>query len=194
MTIEVTPVVSGPGGMATYIDYTIDLPTASGADIRSASGAIDARGLRGALRLESASGDIDAHDLAGALSATTASGAIRAANIGGDAQLRSISGTIRAAGIDRLAEARTTSGEIDVNGTFLRGAQISSTSGDVTARVPLSTAISVDASSFSGDVSSNLPLTNRSTGPHRLTGALAGGGPPLTIHTTSGAIRLLSSS
>jgi hypothetical protein len=110
MTIEATPVVFGPGDMASYVDYTIDVPAGLGAEIRSASGSINLQGLAGPVHLNTASGDIDAHDLGGTLSAGTSSGAIRASNVKGDAQLSTISGSILAVGVDRLVEARTTTG------------------------------------------------------------------------------------
>jgi hypothetical protein len=62
----------------------------------------------------------------------------------------------------------------------------------VVVRVPSMTAFNVDASSFSGDVSSDLALANRTVGPHNFAGAVNGGGPLVSIHTTSGAIRLIS--
>jgi hypothetical protein len=192
MTIEATPVVFGPGNMASYVDYTIDVPAGLAADIRSASGSITVLGLGGAVHVESASGDVDVRGLGASLSAATASGAIRASDVAGDAQLRSISGSIVAAGVDRLGEAQTTSGEIDLNVAFTRPAQISSVSGEVTVRVPPTTAMNVAVTSFSGDVSSNLPLTNRLVGPHNLAGALSGGGPTVSVRTTSGSIRLVS--
>jgi DUF4097 and DUF4098 domain-containing protein YvlB len=192
MIIEATPVVFGPGTMATYVDYTIDVPAGLGADIRSASGSINLQDLAGAVHLNTASGDIDAHDLGGTLSAGTSSGAIRVSNVKGDAQLSTISGSILALGVDRLAEARTTSGQVNLNVAFTRPAQISSTSGEVIVRVPPATAFNVDASSFSGAVTSDLAMTNRAVGPHNLAGAVGGGGPTVSIHTTSGTIRLIS--
>jgi putative adhesin len=192
MTIEATPVVFGPGEMASYIDYTIDVPAGLGANVRSASGSVNLQGLAGAVNLNSASGNIDAHDLGGTLSARTSSGAIRVSNVTGDAQLSTISGSILAVGVDRLTEARTTSGDVNLNVAFTRQVQISSTSGEVIVRVPPAPAFNVDASSFSGDVSSDLALTNRTVGPHNLAGAVGRGGPTVSIHTTSGTIRLIS--
>jgi Putative adhesin len=83
------------------------------------------------------------------------------------------------------------SGDVNLNVAFTRPAQISSTSGEVIVRVPPARAFNLDASSFSGDATSDLALTNRAVGPHNLTGAVGGGGPAVSIHTTSGTIRLI---
>jgi putative adhesin len=174
LTIAPVPASSGASLMNTYVDYTIEVPAGVGADIRSASGDIDVRGIDGAL------------------SAVSTSGAIRASDVAGDVQLRSTSGAISATGVDRLTRAQSTSGRINLNGAFAEAAQISSMSGEITVRFAPSASVRVDASSVSGDVTGDLGLTRRTTGSHSLAGVLGQGGSTMSIHTTSGGIRLLS--
>jgi hypothetical protein len=189
LTIDAPQVGPGPFG---YVDYTIDVPARMGAEIRSASGSIDIRGLAGPVRLETASGDIDARDLTSSVSATTASGAIRMTNVSGTTQARTASGEISASGVERMTEARSISGSINLDGAFTDGAQIASVSGSVSARFIRAAAVHIDANSFSGDVSAGgLGLINQASGPHSVAGDLNGGGPTVSIRTTSGEIQLV---
>lgn len=195
LTIEATPVSFGPAGTPSYVDYLIETPSRVGADIRAASGSIDIRGLNGAVRMDTASGDIEARDLSGSTFATTASGAIRMVNVSGDTRVSSVSGSISTAGADRLAEVRSISGTINLSGQFATAAQISSVSGEIVVRFTPAAAVHVDAASFSGDVTaSELTMTGQGTGPHSITGDVSGGGPLVSVRTTSGGIKLLRGS
>jgi Toastrack DUF4097/LiaI-LiaF-like transmembrane region len=175
----------------TYVDYVVETPSALGADIRSASGAVTVSGLAGPTRIVSASGAVDARDLQGATSIETASGAIRMSNVTGELRVSSASGAIRGSAIHQVAQAHSTSGAIDLGGDFASPAQIDSTSGSVSLAFAPSASVHIEASSVSGDVrASGIELTGQSTGPHSLSGNLGGGGPTVSIHTTSGSIRL----
>lgn len=194
LVMEATP-VGFDRGDGTYIDYVIETPSALGAGIRSASGSIDLSGLDGPVRIESASGSVDARDLRGSTVIKSASGGIRMANISGDLQVTSVSGGIAGAGVDRVSDAHSTSGSINLTGDFATDAQIGSTSGSVTLRLPPTASAHIDATSVSGDVNAaDVALTSRLTGPHALSGTIASGGPTISIHTSSGSIRLLRSS
>ena len=178
----------------TYVDYVVDAPTALGANIRSASGAVTISGLSGATNIVTASGAVDARDLAGSSSIETASGAIRMSNIGGELRVNSVSGSIHGVGIHRVIAAHSMSGAIDLNGDFASPAQIDSVSGSVDLAFTSAAAAHIEASSVSGDVRlSGLELVGQSTGPHTFSGNLGSGGPTISVHTTSGAIRLLGS-
>jgi hypothetical protein len=193
LVIEASPIVFGstPG----YIDYVIDMPATLGADVRSASGAIAVSGLSGAVRIESASGGIDASDLDGPTTIATASGGIRMSNLGGDVRASSVSGGIFGTRLARVSDAHSMSGGIDLSGDFASSAQIASASGSVMLRFTPAAAVHIDATSLSGDVSAaGLGLAGQATGAHSLSGNLGNGGPTLSIHTTSGSIRLLRGS
>jgi putative adhesin len=179
------------GNPGTYVDYVVTAPAALGADVRSASGSITLNGLAGPVRIETASGSIDARDLPGATTITTASGAIRMNAISGDLRVGSTSGSVNGTGVDRVSDAHSTSGSIDLSGRFSTDAQIATTSGSVALRFTSGSAGHLNATSSSGTVSANgLPLTGMLTGPHSLSGDLAGGGPNISVHTTSGSIQL----
>jgi hypothetical protein len=194
LVVEAATVGFGPGD-GTYIDYVIESPAALGADVRSASGSIELSGLDGPVRIETASGAVDARDLHGSTVISTASGGIRMANIRGDLQVTSISGGIGGAGVDRVSNAYSTSGAINLTGAFATNAQIGSVSGSIMLRFTPASVVHIDATSLSGDVNAaDIGLTGQLTGPHALSGNIGTGGPTVSIHTTSGSIRLLRGS
>jgi Putative adhesin/Domain of unknown function (DUF5668) len=194
LVVEATPVGFGPGD-ATYIDYVVEAPSALGADVRSASGSIDVSGLGGPVRMETASGSIDARNLQGSTVISTTSGGVRMANISGDVRVASVSGGIGGAGIDRLSDAHSISGGINLTGGFADNAQVASTSGSVMLRFTRAASVHVDATSLSGDVSApGLEASSQLTGPHSFSGNIGNGGPTVSVHTTSGSIRLLPGS
>jgi putative adhesin/cell wall-active antibiotic response 4TMS protein YvqF len=175
LVVQASPVVFG--GSAGYIDYVVDVPTALGADIRSASGSIAINGLDGPVHIE------------------TASGGIRMSNLGGDVRVSSASGGIFGTEVDRVSDAHSMSGGIDLTGDFASSAQIASVSGSVMLRFAPTAAVHIDATSLSGNVSAaGLALTGQATGPHSLSGNLGNGGPTVSVHTTSGSIRLVRGS
>jgi len=194
LVVAAAPVGFGPGD-GTYIDYVIEAPAALGADLRSASGSIDLSGLGGPVRVETASGSVDARNLEGSTVISTASGGVRMANIRGDLQVTSISGGIAGAGIDRVSNAYSTSGAVNLTGDFATDAQIGTVSGSIMLRFTPAASVRIDATSLSGDVSAaDLGLAGQLTSPHALSGTIASGRQMVSIHTTSGSIRLLRGS
>ncbi len=184
--------VQAAADLGTYIDYTIDVPAALGADVRSASGSIALSGLTGPVRIETASGGIDARDLGGAVTIATASGGIRISNVAGDLRVNSASGGVNGTNIKRIVDAHTMSGAIDLTGDFATDAQVGSVSGSVVLRFTPAASVHVDATSMSGSVNaSGLGLVGQTSGPHTLSGTLANGGPTVSVQTTSGSIQLL---
>jgi DUF4097 and DUF4098 domain-containing protein YvlB len=116
-------------------------------------------------------------------------------NISGELRVSSTSGGIHGAGVERVSDAHSTSGAIDLTGEFTTNAQIATTSGSVMLRFGPAASVHVDATSLSGDVvASGLGLAGQSTSPHSLSGNLGNGGARVSVHTTSGSIRLLRGS
>lgn len=186
------PTPAGAGN--TYVDYVIETPARLGADVSSTSGLIEVSGLVGTVRAEAASGQVNLRDLQGPVIAATTSGAVRLANIGGDLRIATVSGGIQGSGLDRVADAHSTSGGIDLQGEFASDALVASTSGGVTLRFAPDASVRIDASSLSGDIDvSGLPGIGAQATAHRLTGNVGGGAHAVSIHTTSGGIRLAAS-
>ena len=192
LTVEATAAGFYPGpGTTGYIDYVVDMPSALGADVRSASGPISVTGLSGLVRIETASGSVDLRDTQGPAVVTSISGGIRMTNVVGDLRVASTSGGIYGAGLARVSDARSMSGGINLTGDFATDAQIVTVSGGVSLRLTPAASLHVDAASVSGDINANdVALIARQAGPHSLSGNVGAGATTLSVRTTSGSISL----
>jgi lia operon protein LiaG len=161
----------------------------------------DHRADRGyaALDLSSTSGDVEAGSVnASQFAVHTTSGSIAAAGVAAKTvSLSSVSGSIRMASVAAAEEAgmHTTSGDMNVTYTVAPArTDASSTSGNVTLKLPPGAAFKLDARSTSGDITCDFPITisKRSSGGgmHSLVGDVGAGTSVLTVHTTSGDIRI----
>jgi len=160
--------------------------------IDTASGSVEATGLRGEQRYRTASGDLHLVDVAGRIDLNAVSG---------DAKLE-------LAGAADLG-IRTVSGDVSVSGGSLDGARVSTTSGDVRLDSPLTgrtgntietlsgdvsvranDGIRVEARTVSGDLSSDLP--HRTEGRMgRRTLIVGDGSIDLSFRSVSGDLRIL---
>jgi DUF4097 and DUF4098 domain-containing protein YvlB len=174
------------------------------------SGDVRADELSGDLTVETTSGEVRLSDVSGSLQVGTISGDVRLEDgqvngavvntTSGEIELDGISGKIDLStvsaditvseGRDGRLKLETTSGEIAYDGSLASDGtnQVSSISGDVKLRLPEDSPFQLDASSVSGDISSEFDLTGGGTGRRSLSGTANGGGPALTVSTTSGEI------
>ena len=187
--------------------------------VRNARGRIEATSKSGdvsvtdvvAARVTTTSGDVAANGVAGPLSARTASGdieikgasdSLRLAAASGDIQVdraprglaaETMSGGIEAPAVTGWAELHTTSGDIrfELRGP-LRGAEISSVSGELRARIAAGLGFNLEARTTSGTIDTEIPMTLRTAERHAVSGRVAGGGPRVTLQTTSGDIAVES--
>lgn len=166
-------------------DLTIDVPAGSRVEASTVSADIEARGLTGAARLgtvsgtlvlESSAARVDVHSISGDV---TVSGSAKNANI----TATSVSGGVHVTGVDGSLHAESVSGDVKVSDGHLTGAELSSTSGNLTFLGSLakggdyefhnvsgdvelglgsSTSAHFDVSSFSGDIDNSFgPRPNR---------------------------------
>ncbi len=172
-------------------DLDIDVPRTATVSLRTLSGDVEAHGIGGASRWASASGDLRVAVTAGPVHLESMSGdAVLEASTSIALTARTVSGdmAVRAPRLDSL-DASTTSGDVRVEGDLATGARhaINSVSGDVD--VITRSAVRLEAQTIAGDI--------RATGPHateggrgRRTLVVGDGSVTLTVHTTSGDIRL----
>jgi hypothetical protein len=178
-----------------------------GVESRSGSGHATVRKARGAVQVTTGSGGIDV-DGAASLQSSSGSGAIRATAVGGaasaktgsgsiriefagkgDADVSSSSGHVEITGLDGAARVSTSSSALEVSGRPAGNWTISTSSGSVRLSLPGDAAFNLDARSSSGNIESAHPVTfSGRADKHRLEGAVRGGGPVVSVHTSSGAI------
>ncbi len=175
-------------------------------EIGQASGAVEAETSSGSIIIDSAGGPVEARDAGGDIridkarisaDVRTASGSIRIGSARGEVNARDAGGSIQIADAGAAVDAETSSGTIDV--AFLtvprEDCRLVVMGGGINASVPPSAGLTVDAESLGGSVESELPVTVQGkTRDGALKGRLNGGGPKLSLRSTSGDIRLKRSS
>lgn len=165
----------GDGHRSVRVELRV--PDSLRADIKTGDGAVLADGISGDLRIRTGDGRIEVTGLDGSLDAETGDGGMK---------LRGRFDALRAKSGDGSIEAEVARGS-RMTGLW----EIRTGDGSVTLRLPDGFAADLDANSGDGKVTVDMPLTV--TGQLRESGArgkLNGGGPPLTIHTGDGSVRI----
>lgn len=169
--------------VAGTVDYTVEIPFAAGATIRTVSGNVRVTNVRGKLRLESTSGSITTSSAARLASVKSASGDVEITDSASEGEMTVITGsgdltatrlTARAVVLEsvrgditlrdlqcRRASVKSMSGRIEYTGSLARKAryEMNSHSGDVRFALTDRSGFEVEASTFSGNVRSDFPLT-----------------------------------
>lgn len=122
-------------------------------------------------------------------------GAIRLTGVSGVLELETTNGRIEVARSAGSVDASTTNGSIQVELVELANREpmrLSTTNGRIEVRVPANARVDIDASTTNGSIRSDLPVAATRTGRNSLRGTINGGGTPLRIRTTNGAIAVRS--
>jgi DUF4097 and DUF4098 domain-containing protein YvlB len=175
-------------------------------EIGEAGGAVEVGTSSGSIQINRAAGSVEARDAGGNISidtvqktadVRTSSGSIRIGTAQGRVNARDAGGSIEIAEAGGAVDAETSSGTINVS--FLtaprENCRLLVSGGGINASVPADASLNVDAESMGGSVESELPLTIQGkTRNSALNGQLNGGGPKLSMRSSSGNIRLKRSS
>jgi DUF4097 and DUF4098 domain-containing protein YvlB len=165
------------------------------------------------LRVETSNGAIEVSSLSGTVSLRTSNGAVNLIGLKGHVKVRTSNGGITAEDVDGDCDVSTSNGRIDVAGRF-DALDLHSSNGSVAARaasgstlgsrwdigtsnapvelaVPSTLKADLDVTTSNGGVQLDIPVTvqgfqDRS----QVHGALNGGGPVLSVHTSNGHIHL----
>jgi DUF4097 and DUF4098 domain-containing protein YvlB len=197
-----------------WIDYDVTVPADTRVHSRTGSGDVKIQDLTGDLDLESGSGDfwlqnitgriqtrsgsgdVRAREISGSFSADASSGDIRLEERGkGDVDIRTTSGNIEARGVDGALNVEATSGDISAEGRPSGKWEARAGSGNIHLNVPQEAAFQLDASTSSGELSihHSVAITvqgNLDAARHELKGTVGSGGPPVSVHTSSGDIEI----
>jgi DUF4097 and DUF4098 domain-containing protein YvlB len=167
----------------------VDAQTTSGSiSIKLADGAVDAQDAGGNIRIDTARKDAEARTTSGSIRVGSAQGRVHARNAGGNIEIGDAADAV---------DAETSSGKIDVSFLTVPKAdcRLVVSGGDINVSAPAAAALDVDARSEGGNVESELPITvHGRTRDGELQGQVNGGGARLSMHCTSGDIRLRRSS
>jgi hypothetical protein len=196
-----------PAGRSSEADLEIRVPEGSFVEVKTVGASIDARGVKGTLRVESvsgdvavsgapvdvsvrsASGDLELSVASAVVSARSVSGEVRVRGARGRASVESVSGDCTLEGGDfSEVEMRTVSGEVKfVGGIAGQGSfEFKSHSGQIELRLPPATNADFELRSFSGEIESRLGSARRASS--ALDFRAGGGGAKVRVRTFSGDV------
>ncbi len=157
------------------------------------SGSITVAGAKDQVEARTGSGSIHLQQIAGSAKASSGSGSIELEQTAkGTVDLSTATGQIRVRGANGALTAQTASGSMQIAGKPEANWSLSSSSGTISLDLPSGTPFTLDARTTSGGLDIDHPLTVSSIhGRHReLHGAVNGGGPMVSVETTSGSIHI----
>ena len=180
-------------------NFTIKVPHRCDINLRSSTGDLNIRDVRGALYLHTASGDVQLETVRGPVIVNSASGDIRIDGISGKVGTNTASGDISIddANLEELI-AHSASGDVDLEMLRVphKGFDVKTVSGDLNIELPGDARVTLQISNFSGDFHCSLPYERTESGSRRgreQTVTVNGGGPLARFHSLSGDIDISSS-
>jgi hypothetical protein len=182
--------VENPGG-----DMSIGVPRHVGAIfINAEQGNVEVEKLRGPFIIQASNGDVNLKDVSGRGLIRTTSGNITLAGVGGDVHLVTVGGAITVFGSSAgKAEVQSQTGPITWRFAHVGMGPYKFTSqqGAIHLQFLPGVAAQVDAQSNTGNVTNMLPgATGLVSQQHALSVPLNGGGPEITVTSTSGDITI----
>ncbi|MDQ2870540.1 MAG: DUF4097 domain-containing protein, partial [Acidobacteriota bacterium] len=170
------------------------------ADLKSYGGDIQIGPVQGDLKAQTLAGDIRAGAVAGSVSADTSGGDVRIDRVAGSADVKTGGGDVVLPSVAGGVHVETGGGEVRV-GLVSReargGVTIRNAGGDVTLTLPANFRGEIELTASDADldetaIRSDFPeiAVTRRSGSQQATATLNGGGPKVTVRTSSGSIRV----
>jgi hypothetical protein len=154
------------------IEYRVELPAQSNANLRTSGGSISVSGL---------GGDVEARTSGGSLHLVRIAGSVDGSTSGGNVSLEDSHGK---------ATLRTSGGSIDVEGA-LNALDAATSGGNIRIGLAPGKGFDIDARTSGGSVSCDFPVPGyREHRESELHGSVAGGGPLLHLRTSGGNIHV----
>ncbi len=175
-------------GSVTLAEVSGDVAVSTG------SGDVELEGVTGSIKAHTGSGSVVLKRVEGAtVQAHTGSGSVDLRNVKGTLEAGTGSGSIHgeAMTVTGPLVLDTGSGDIRLAGDFagLTDAKVGTSSGDVTFRMEKTPGMSLSCRTSSGDIDVDVAGTKVKT-ERKLEVAVAGGGAPVRVRTSSGNIRI----
>jgi DUF4097 and DUF4098 domain-containing protein YvlB len=173
------------------VSFEVTVPMLADVEVDTSNGSITVRGIEGEFTLDTSNGSIDLSNLVGVVHADTSNGPIDVSGFAGILDLETSNGAIDIEGVEASVNARTSNGRIDFAGVLVGDRhELRTSNGAIKAQVPLTAAMTFDASTSIGSISTNLPLVGDTEG-RSWNAAL---NPPATqtleLRTSNGSIRI----
>ncbi len=179
-------------GRSASVRYEIKLPRTMNVETKSSNGRVCAAGLEGKQRYSTANGRIQVQGSKGSLEAETANGAIEIDGASGVLEARTKNGSIRIQNIRGRLQAKTMNGRVRASFSAPPDGEVAlnTKNGSVRLTLPSQTHADVVARTANGSIATDFPLGVQGEIGKKLEGKLRGGGPPITISTVNGSIRI----
>ena len=135
-------------------DLEIDLPQASRVEVSTVSADVQAKDLTGSEQLGTVSGNLILDSTAARADIHSVSGDVTVSGSAKNARViaNSVSGTVRITGVDGSLHAESVSGDVKVGNNRLSGAELSSTSGNLTYEGGMQKGGDYEFHNVSGDI------------------------------------------
>lgn len=171
------------------------LPRSADLDVVTGDGSVHVPGLQGRINVRTGDGHIVVEDAKGAITLKTGDGRINGSRLDGTLTARTGDGPVLVDGRFDALTLATGDGRITAEATsgsrIGEGWTIGTGDGALTLLVPPDLKADVSAHTGDGGITVDLPMMLRGRVTHHdVRGALNGGGPPLTLRTGDGSIRL----
>jgi len=196
--------------------YVIHVPTRTVVDtIETSNGAVHLEGLEGkarvrtsngAIRVSRLEGDLDAHTSNGRIEITGLKGAAMIRTSNGSVQMDEVRGALDVATSNGSVKARvadpeahkpirveTSNGSVELAFDQLREnpVRVRTSNSSITMRLPVNANAQLSASTSHGTVKSELEMDATRNDKTHLEAKLGSGGPPVSLSTSNGSIKLL---
>lgn len=182
----------GTGGSESYgsVNYRISVPTMTSVSIVSLEAHIDLSSIQGEVKIENSAGSTRGEYLFGPITLLQPLGDIDLQWIEGDIRVKSKSSriTVRqvrgAIDISTFAGSVTIQTELESPGDYF----VETTSGSISFSLPSSSSGVLNIETETGEIRTGIPVAIRSLTRRRLVGVFGGGGPQITLSSTTGNV------
>lgn len=163
-------------------------------EVNSVSGAVTLNSIAQQASLKSISGDLKIAQVNGPLDVTGVSGTVTLDQVAHGASIKSVSGDVKIAQATESIDISSVSGNVSAVIAKLgtRGVLVNSVSRQVELRFKTEVDAQLSVTSVSRDISINLPnATIEDKSANSTRARIGAGGPPITINSVSGSVRLM---
>lgn len=181
-------------------NYPVDLHTSGGSvqvqdlnasvEAHTSGGSAHVRNVAGSVSLGTSGGSIDVEHLTGPADLSSSGGSVDVTDSVGDLDLNTSGGGASLVNDDGKIHAETSGGSIRAQLRTNRGITLDSSGGGITLLLPQDAHGSIQAGSDGGGISFDFPLSTTHIDGDHLEGAIGGGGPPISLHSSGGGIRI----
>ncbi len=172
------------------VDYHISVPSRTSVTINSMEALIELSSLEGEMNITNSSGATHGEYLFGPITISQPVGEVDLKWIEGDVRVKSTSSRISIQQTRGAVDVATYSGSVKVQ-TQLdspKNYYVETMSGSVDFTVPTYSAGVLHIETKSGEIKSDIPIAIKSVSRRRLVGEFGGGGPTISIYSTTGDV------